>query len=55
MKMLRKINDCDSLEISQESVYDGVFLVKFYPYRSRLQLFHKETSPPIFSLVYIEK
>ena len=25
--MLRKINDCESLEISQENVYDGVFLV----------------------------
>ena len=26
--MLRKINDCESLEISQESVYDGVFFSK---------------------------
>ena len=30
--MLRKINDCESLEISQESVYDGVFLVKLKAY-----------------------
>ena len=26
--MLRKINDCESLEISQENVYDGVFFSK---------------------------
>ena len=32
MKMLRKINDCEILEISQESVYDGVFIVKLYAY-----------------------
>ena len=30
--MLRKINDCESLGISQENVYDGVFLVKLYAY-----------------------
>ena len=32
MKMLQKINHCESLEISQESVYDEVFLVKLYAY-----------------------
>ena len=51
MKMLRKINDCESLEISQESAYDGSCM----PTVSRLQLFYKGTSPEIFSLVYIEK
>ena len=30
--MLRKINDRENLEISQESVYDGVVLVKLYAY-----------------------
>ena len=30
--MLQKINDCESLEISQESVCDGIFLVKLYAY-----------------------
>ena len=28
MKMLRKINDCESFEMSQESVYDGVLFSK---------------------------
>ena len=28
MKMLRKIIDCESLEISQENVYDGVSFSK---------------------------
>ena len=45
MKMLRKINDSESLEISRENVYDGGFLVKLY---ARLQLFYKETSGQIF-------
>ena len=30
--MLRKIIDSESLEISPESVYDEVFLVKLYVY-----------------------
>ena len=28
MKMLRKIADCESLEVSQENVYDGVSFSK---------------------------
>ena len=55
MKMLRKINDYENLEISQESVYDGVVSVKLMPTVSRLQLFYKETSPQIFFPVCIEK
>ena len=55
MKMLRKIIDCESLETSQENVYDGVSFskVKSLP-RSDYNFTIKRTYPR-FILEYVPK
>ena len=53
MKMLRKINHCESLEISRESVCDGVFLVKLYAYSvQNATLLQRDFTTDFFPSIY---